>query len=404
MVLLGQASAAWGQAVPMVGGGSQSAAAGSPLKLAVSVLSAAETATVAPGIAPPEDGRVSLGLGYGHANRQKSYDISVGSVVPYSTEFRKDLISYAGAFQFAARFGRRNVLEISESATDRPLDSTGLTGYSSGLPGAASDALMNGASLTTARELRSDGSITLSHTISRRSTASVAFTHASSRSDGLVPAGSQLGSVRWERQLSPSTGFHAGYGFGSISYATAESAAGLRHDLDVGVDFSRPLPFSGRTVFEMETGSTILTDSAGSKLRLVLRASLARDLARRWSSRIEYSRPMQFVAGFGDPFLSDTVGLSVDGQLGRAWLLSISGGAARGSVGFNTGAPQYDSYTTSVRLRRQIGRAWHVEAEAFSTRFRFTGTVPAGMTIPSKLERQGVRAGLSWSAGLFRRR
>ena len=401
-LLLGQASPAWAQMSSTASG--QGAAAGSPLKLSVSMLSALESATVASGIAPPEQGRVSLGLGYGHATRQKSYEFSLGSVVPYSMEFRPDLISYAAAFQFSARFGRRNLLEIAEAATERPLDSTNLAGYSMGLPGAASDALMNGASLTAARELRNDGSITLSHTISRRSTASVSFTHTSSRSDGLATAGSQIGSVRLERQVSPSTSFHAGYGYGSTSFATADVAAGRLHSVDLGVSFSRPLPFSGRTVFEMDTGSTILSDAESRKMRLVLRGSLARDLARRWSSRIEYSRPMQFVAGFQDPFLSDALGLNVDGQLGRVWFLSIAGGIARGSVGFNTGAPQYDSYSTSVRIRRQIGRAWHVEAEAFSTRFRFAGTEPIGVSLPSNLERQGLRAGLSWSAGLFRRR
>jgi hypothetical protein len=396
-VLLGQTSGAWAQTSATAG------STGNPLKVSVSMLSALESATVASGIAPPEQGRVNVGLGYGRANRRDSFEISLGSVVPYSAGTRQDLISYAGAFRFSSQLGRRNLLEIAESATERPLDSTGISGYSPGVPGALSDTLMSNAGLTAAREMRNDGAITLSRTFSRRSTASVSFTHTSSRSAGLATAGSQVGSVRLKRRLSPSFVFHAGYGFGSASVATSESAAGIRHDIDFGFAFARPLPFSGRTVLETETGSTLLSDGLSNRLRLVVRGSLARDLAPRWSSRIEYSRPMQFVAGFQQPFLSDALGLNLDGQLGRVWFLSIAGRVARGSVGFNTGAPQYDSYTTSVRVRRQIGRAWHVEAESFATRFRFTGSERVGVSLPSRLERQGVRAGLSWSAALFRR-
>lgn len=327
----------------------------------------------------------------------------MGSVVPYSTGIRRDLLSYAGALRYSVRLGRRTEFEVAESLSERPLDFTGITGYSPGIPGAVSDALTTNASLTAAREMRSDGAVTLSRALSRHSTAEVSFTHTSSRRAGLARAGSQVGSLRLERRMSPSTTFHAGYGFGSTSFATAESDAGIRHDIDFGFDFARPLPFSGRTVLETETGSTIFSDGRSHKLRLVVRGSLARDLSPHWSSRIEYTRPMQFMAGFQQPFLSDALGLNVDGRVGRAWFLSIAGGVARGSVGFSTGAPQYDSYSTSVRLYRQIGRSWRAEAEGFATRFRFTGSKPMDVALPSRLARQGVRAGLSWSSALFRR-
>jgi hypothetical protein len=399
-VLLGQTSAAWAQTSNA--GDTQGAAVGSPLKIAVSTWSALESATVAD--APPEQGRVNVGLGYGHATRRSRFEFSMGSAVPYSNGISRDLVSYAGGLSFSTRFGRRIVLDVTESLSERPLDSTGISGYSPGVRGAVSDALTTNGGLGAARETRNDGEVTLSRTLSRRSTASVSFTHTSSRSAGLAPAGSQLASVRLERRLSPSAMFHAGYGFGSASFATADAAAGVRHDVDFGFDFARPLPFSGRTVLETETGSTILSDGRSRRLRLVLRGSLSRDLAPRWSSRIEYSRPMQFVAGFRQPFLSDALGLNLDGQIGRAWFVLISGGFALGSVGFNSaGASQYDSYTTSVRVRREIGRAWHVEAEGFATRFRFMGGEPVGVSLPSRLQRQGVRAGLSWSAALFRR-
>ena len=403
-VLLGPAAAAaWAQTPPSTGGTQGNV--GNPLKLSVSMLSALESATEAGSVPPAEQGRVNVGVGYGRINRHSSFEVSVGSGVPYVTELRKDLISYAGSFSFSSRLGRRTELQVAESLTERPLDSTGLWGYSPGVPGSVSDALTTNASLTAARETRSDGEVTLTRTLSRRTTAALSFEHASSRSPGLTAAGSQLASVRLERRVSPFGLFHAGYGFGSATFSTSESEAGRRHDIDLGFDFARPLPFSGRTVLETETGTTLLSNGRIHRLRLVLRASLERDLAARWTSRIEYSRPMQFVAGFQQPFLSDAIGLNVVGQMGRDWFLTLSGGVARGTVGFSTGpaASRYDSYNTSARLYRQIARAWRVEAEAFSTRFRFNGESPAG-GLPPRIERQGVRLGLSWSAALFRRR
>jgi hypothetical protein len=396
VVLLGPAPAAWAQTT----GGTQ-AATGSPLKLSLSMMSALESATMVGGVPVAERGRVNVGLGYGRANRRNSFDLSLGSVVPYATGIREDLVSYAGSFSFSSRLGRRTDLQIAEAFSERPLDGTGLSGYSRGVPGAVSDALSTNASLSAVRETRSDGAITLSRTLSRRTSAALSFTHTSSRSPGLSPAGSQLAKVQLERRVSPSGTFHAGYGFGSASFSTSETAAGIRHDIDLGFNFARPLPFSGRTILETDTGSTLLNNGGSRKLRLVLRASLLRDLAARWSSRIEYSRPMQFVAGFQQPFLSDALRLSVDGQMSRDWFLSFSGGVARGSVGFDIGTQKYDSYNTSVRVYRQIARTWRVEVEGFSTRFRYTGQLSGAL--PPRIERQGVRAGLSWSAALFRR-
>jgi hypothetical protein len=396
-LLVGGGSVARAQAPPA------SAAGGNPLTVSVAALSVLESVPAEQGLAPPEQGRLKVGVGYGRSTRRSSVDLSMSSIVPYATNVQTDRVSYAGAVRFSTRFGRRIELEVVESISERPLDGTGLWGYSPAAPGAFSDALTTNASLGAARETRNDGEITLSRTFSRRSSVALSYQHTTARSVGLDTAGSQVVALRLERRISPSGVFHAGYGFGTASFATAEAAAGVRHDFDVGFDYARPLPFSGRTMFAAETGSTLLSDGRTQRLRLVARGSLSRELAARWSTRFEYSRPMQFVAGFRQPFLSDALGVNVDGQLGRSWFLSMAAGAARGSVGLRTQAPQYDSYTTSVRVHRQLGRAWRAEVEGFSTRFRFNGSGSSDVALPARLARQGIRAGVSWSAA-FRRR
>ena len=99
------------------------------------------------------------------------------------------------------------VLEIAESFSERPLDSTGLTGYSAGPAGRRvrrADRPMRAS--TTARETRSDGDITLSRTLSRRTRPRRCRSRIRAPgATGWTPAGSQIGSVRLERRVSPST-------------------------------------------------------------------------------------------------------------------------------------------------------------------------------------------------------
>ena len=325
---------------------------------------------------PPEQGRMSLSLGYNRPSRRSNFEIVGSSIVPaYSSGIRRDRLSFAAGLQFSRILGRRTQFSASESITERPFDLSGFSVRSQDLAvfesttGALADA--NGG-LTTERELRYDGAMTLSRTLSRRTSIDFSFTHTGSIRTGMEAATSQIVKARIARRLSTSSAFHAGYGFGVASFATGDRAAGRRHDIDLGVSFERPLPFSGRTLFSASTGSTVLTDGRTHQFRLLASASLSRDLGHAWSSRIAYSRPMQYVAGFDQPFLSDALSLN-------------AGRAASGAPGFfpsRPGSPEGPSRsprtvrrTTPTRprcgVRRQIGRAWRVEAEAFAMQFTF---------------------------------
>ena len=239
--------------------------------------------------------------------------------------------------------------------------------------------------------------MTLSRILSRRSWVDLSFTHTGSIGPGWQTATSQIAGARIARRISPSSVFHAGYGFGVASFATVDRAAGRRHDIDLGVSFERPLPFSGRTLFSAGTGSTVLTDGRTHQFRLLASGSLSRDLGHAWSSRIAYSRPMQYVAGFEQPFLSDALSLKLEGRVGRAWFLSLGPGSPEG----RSRSPRTVRRTTPTRprcgVRRQIGRAWRVEAEAFAMQFTFRRGGYAERRVAALEQRHGVRAGISWS-------
>ena len=88
---------------------------------------------------------------------------------------------------------------------------------------------------------------------------------------------------------------------------------------------------------------------------------------------------------------------TLEGRVGRAWFLSLASGFARGSVALATDGSSYDSYSASVRVRRQIGRAWRLEAEAFAMQFTFAAGDTPSAGLPPSEQRHGVRAGISWS-------
>src|SRR5438309_1854865 len=88
-------------------------------------------------------------------------------------------------------------------------------------------------------------------------------------------------------------------------------------DFDARVNAARPLSFSRHTQIGFGTGTSVLTNATGRRLRLALSSSLARDWSRAWSARLEYNRPIEYLAGFAQPFLSDAVTVGANGRLGR---------------------------------------------------------------------------------------
>jgi hypothetical protein len=372
---------------------------GAPLTLAASLFSAHES--MAENTRRPEQGRLNLALGYSRRTPATGLDFSASSVVPYAAGPRVEDASYAGSGRYSAQLGRRTRLDIAESVSQQPLNVAAVSGALAAAPGAAIPLGASATGVLSLRETRVDGSFSLARTLGPRSSATFSFTHNDSRSPGQRPASSRLLSARFERRVSAATAVHAGYGVGTATFATETTVPGVRHDVDFGISYARPLPFSRRTMLDASTGSTLLTDGIRHQLRLVVNGGLFRSLGR-WSARLGYSRPIQYVAGFHQPFLSDAVHVSVDGRPGDAWQLSMASGVARGSVGFGGGSRGYESYSLSVRAQRKIARAWHLEAEAFATSFQFTNGSVDGV-LPSRVERRGVRGGLSWSTAFFRR-
>ena len=179
-----------------------------------------------------------------------------------------------------------------------------------------------------------------------------------------------------------------------------QNSAGLRHDIDLGVQYERPLPFAGRTIVGMTTGSTVFRDGSSQRLRLMVEGRLAHSFSDRWSGRVDYSRPIRYLAGVAEPILSDTVAGSITGRTSRSTELTLLAGYSRGGVGFESAGQDFTSRTLTAHFRARLARSWWFEAQAFAAAYAFSSADALKGPLAAEFSRHGVRGGLSWAAPL----
>ena len=297
---------------------------------------------------------------------------------------------------------RRTQVAMSARATSSPLDLFPAFGAADAAPSTPS--ISSGSELEGTRTLAHSAQVAVTRTLGPRLRAGLTASHTASRSSA-DRVGSTAFGGRVSRRAGPFAEWYAGYRLTTTNYVRArEHGAQRQHDLDLGLSYARPLPFWDHTTFTVATGSTVLSDGTRRHMRLNTAAGVERRFARRWSGRADYTRPIQFVAGFAEPFLSDAVRLSLTGTLPGRTLVSASAGLARGTLGVAQGAAAFGSHTGSIRVARNIGPEWQVEMTYHDARYRFGSAASLGGTIPGRFARRGLRAGLVWAPAIGRGR
>lgn len=183
------------------------------------------------------------------------------------------------------------------------------------------------------------------------------------------------------------------------------------HDIDLGIDYNRPLSLSRRTTMVITTGSAIVpaTDvvvsGAGDRYRMLGMASLNHQMGRTWKAALSYGRNLEFVETFTQPLLSDTVALHLGGRFSRRLDLTVSANLSKGSVGFAADDPGnrgYGTYSGSARLRWAISRlaTGYGEYVAYGHAFGSDVQVPQGFG--REVKRSEIRVGVTVWAPLIR--
>jgi hypothetical protein len=290
---------------------------------------------------------------------------------------------------------RRTRLSFSERISATPTDLFASLGAAAPLTGSRN--VLAGSELRNARTFSHNGNATLTHALGARSQAVFYANQSISRSerDRVVSSG---GGGRIAHQFGAHAGWRAGY---ALTSTDAQHVAGdhvtrvidRRHDLDLGLDYERSLPFSRRTKIAVTTGAAVLSGRDGRRLRSNSTARVAHRVTQAWSISGDYTRPIEYVAGLVEPLLSDSVRVSAAGTLPRKIAVALSAGRAAGTLG-TSGESPYTSYSASLSVSRYVGPNWLIQAVYQDASYEFKS--PPGDTIPSAFSRRGVRISLVW--------
>jgi hypothetical protein len=370
-----------------------------PLSVALSWLNGMDTVSDdagSHGVQPRSELRV--GIEYERRSRRSLFAVAAesGASVEPHVELSTG-VSQQLSMSMSAQLSRRTTLQASIDASYAPMNLADQLSAPVQLGPASVTSFMP--NVEQGHERRAAAIVSVTRTLGRRSSAVFAYSYdAAALAEGSA-ASMQLASLRFSRQVSPFAAFRAGYGVGYGQAGVAGvGEAERRQDIELGMHYERPLPFSGRTIVSMNTGTSVFRDGTSQRLRLMAQGSLAHSFSGRWAARLDYSRPVQFLAGVADPLFSDTIGASINGRTSRRTEVAFTAGYSRGAVGFESAATEFDSRSVTAQFRARVARAWWLEIQAFTGAYSFSSGELLADSLPPAFTRHGVRGGVSWSA------
>jgi hypothetical protein len=359
-------------------------------------------------------GGVTANLAFSHPGDRTSFSVTGNTALSYQPGVERPLTtSYGVTAGTGLTLGSRTSLSLSQAVQFAP--------YYRSVFGVVIDPSNIDPSTTSPADyavLRADSwmyvtRVGLARRLGRRS--SIDFDYnlrvVDFRSDDFSLTDQHIGAhVR--RELSQRVALRAGYMYRSgVSDMTLRDSApspdpvGL-HNIDVGVDYSRPLSLSRRTTLNFSTGSALVNRAreipASSQLdsslqfRVIGSVGLQHEIGRSWTARVAYSRDVGFVEGFIDPMLSDSVTAGISGLLTRDLNLLAS-------VTYSHATPanasesnrRHEALAGSARLQRALAR----NLALYGQYIYYQTNVASGVALPdgplTEFDRHVVRGGLT---------
>jgi hypothetical protein len=229
---------------------------------------------------------------------------------------------------------------------------------------------------------------------------------------GLSNLKSQAGRGTLNVPISRNMTLGSGYGYQDAEYDTSEGEKRTRnHDVDVGLQYLRALSPSRSIGFRVGSGLSVLQrdednhpELRGKKYYQALgSAGFTYMFHRTWSATADFRRGLQLFQGLSQPFFANDLGANLSGTFSRRIDFLAGVRYAEGIVGLDTTSRGYSTRTASVRIRYAISRTVALSGAYtyYSYNFSQEAQLPEG--IVRELDRQVVRAGLTFGIPLVRR-
>jgi opacity protein-like surface antigen len=362
-------------------------------------------------------GGLSAGLTYNRPGDRLSFAADAGAGVSFYANQEERQPTYRANIAAGLPLTRRTRLSIAQGVVYAPEYRLGLF-VDAADPAALQDpfsTLSPDYDLFRLRSLRSSSSVSLSHSVGRRSSLDAWYVlSAVSYLDEDFGYRSQGAGGRFTQQMTRNLGLRLGYAYNSGDFDDpASDAASSRpqrvHSIDAGIDYGRALSVSRRTELSFSTGSALIVtdetplDPAGRTLtyRLIGSAGLSHEIGRTWTATAYYNRGVQFYQGFDQPLLTDGVSAGLSGFFSRRLRFSSSVSYSFGTVGVSS-ENSFDTLGASAGLDYALSRFLAVYARYIYYSYKFDDQVVLDPRFAQALDRQGVRIGLNASFPLIR--
>jgi hypothetical protein len=250
-----------------------------------------------------------------------------------------------------------------------------------------------------------DTAIEATHSLGTRNTVEYQYTRAHTEfREGGGQFSAQRADALFRRNLTRYATLRLGYGYHTASY-TVSSAPTKIHNIDVGVDYGRPLSFSRRTRVGFSVGSSALERGDATIYRLQGNANIAHEIGRTWRVVGGYDRGAQFVEILPEPMYASTIGVMAGGLVGgRRLELRLNGSYSSGRLVLSSSGRGLVTYVAGGELQWAATRQVAVYGSYGFHHYEFgvNAAVPTELRRP--ISRHSIRIGARLWVPLFTQR
>jgi hypothetical protein len=315
------------------------------------------------------------------------------------------LSSYSIGAGFTTRFGSGTTLSVNQGLTYAPALLYGLlAGVTAPTLG---DAVPQAGNYALDREgsYASASAVMLTQRLTSRADLTFMSTYATTKFTGVNTQYQDVevadGGGRFTYSLSRDLRLRLGYTYRASQFKGSPQTT--EQNLDIGIDYVRPLSKTRKTTFMFRAGPTQASApnvSTGStdlrqQYRIFVDAAVMHQMARTWSVQGSYHRGLGYIEGFPGPIYSGAYTASTTGFLNRRTDLSLSAAYSDGDSALNGTPMQFTTYTGNVRARYALNRLWATYAEYLFYYYNFNRNFVVLPGIPPGMTRNGVRVGVT---------
>jgi len=349
---------------------------------------------------------LSPGLEFASMGDRTQLVVSAGSSARHYANSQKTLLSsYSVGAGLTTRFGSGTTLTLNQGVTYSPALLYGLLAgvtaptLGDAVPQAGNYALDNEGSYA------SSSAVMLTQRLTSRAALSFMSNFGTTKFTGVNPQYQDVqvadGGGRFTYSLSRDLSFRLGYTYRESQFKGSPRTT--EQNLDIGIDYVRPLSKTRKTTFMFRAGPTQASApnvSTGSldlrqQYRLLVDAAVRHQMARTWSLQGSYHRGLGYIEGFPGPIYSGAYTASATGFLNRRTDVSMSAAYSDGDSALNGTPMQFTTYTGNVRARYALGRLWATYAEYLFYYYNFNRNFIVLPGIPPGMTRNGLRVGVT---------